>query len=306
MNRVFLKLMSAVTIALLVCSCIVQQKPAPVKNELPVIPKYSGTPFKLNAGETSPTFIIIACSDGKTEENTLKTLKKELGLINVDPQQQTPQQQQQIIQLKNKIAALELVVSDYNLTKLTTESIKKNIESAGFKIVSGYQPSKNITAAYLEKIKNTNSQFCDKQFRPEEYYLSAVLNDICDTAVEYDYNFNSQSRNGIDRVVVVRLQETREIYDSNNYGCDVQFQIEIYNAKDSRQLGQVMVWSRYLNELNAPLTNVKLNNERKYLDKYRQNAIDQIPANLMKMQEFKQLMLNPAPKPVSTDKSTTK
>lgn len=272
---------------LLMSSCVSRQKPVPLKGELPAAPKYSGAPLKLEKGEVSPLFLVIPASDGKAQVAALKTLKKELSLLDV-------KQEKEIAALKAKIASLELIVIDFESVRNTTEQIKKNMKSAGYQISSGYTPGRNKTAEYLEKLKSKNIPLRDKNVNPEDYSLNNVLNDISDAAVEYDYNFKGADRAAIDRLVVVGLIERKEVYDTNNYGGDVKYQVEVYDSKSTRRIGAVEVCGRGIKELNSPLTEVKLNSERKNLKSLYEEATDQIPANLMKMKEFKKLLLEPS------------
>lgn len=294
-NRsIVINLALGVFIVLIMSSCISRQKPVPLKGELPSIPKYSGTTLKLQKGEVSPAILVIPANDSKSQIALVKTLKKELSLLN-------PKQEKEIAQLKAKIAFCELVVADFDIAQNTSEQLKKKMKLAGYQISTGYRAPRNKTALYLENLKSKNSAFRDAVVNPEDYSLSNVLNDISDAAVEYDYNFNSDMRTNIDRVVVVKLAEKKEIYDTDNYGADVKFQIEIYDSKTSRRIGDVEVWGRSLQEVSPPFTDVKLNNERKRLKSRYDEATEKIPANLMKMKEFKKLLLEPA-----TDTTTKK
>lgn len=279
---------------LLMSACVSRQKPVPLKGELPAIPKYSGAPLKLEKGETSPLFLVIPANDGKVQIAAMKTLKKELSLFDV-------KQEKEIALQKAKIASLELVLIDIEIARNTTEQIKKNMKSAGYQIATGYIPGRNKTAEYLQQLKSKNITLRDKNVNPEDYSLNNVLNDISDATVEYDYNFKGSERATIDRLVVVGLVERKEIYDTNNYGGDVKFQVEVYDSKNTKRIGVVEVCGRGIKELSPPLTDAKLNSERKNLKSLYEEATDQIPANLMKMKEFKQLLLEP-----SQDKTTKK
>lgn len=279
---------------LLMSACVSRQKPVPLKGELPAIPKYSGAPLKLEKGETSPLFLVIPANDGKVQIAAMKTLKKELSLFDV-------KQEKEIALQKAKIASLELVLIDIEIARNTTEQIKKNMKSAGYQIATGYIPGRNKTAEYLQQLKSKNITLRDKNVNPEDYSLNNVLNDISDATVEYDYNFKGAERATIDRLVVVGLVERKEIYDTNNYGGDVKFQVEVYDSKNTKRIGVVEVCGRGIKELSPPLTDAKLNSERKNLKSLYEEATDQIPANLMKMKEFKQLLLEP-----SQDKTTKK